>query len=474
MTPALSTYKSDVSASSNAIIFPLVLLLIYGFFSQYFFLSVVAGVVLTLIVQQFWKPYFPPALLYFFAFQWLQVFALVIYADYLNKPIEQIIETSNSQYLIAMTLIQLLFMSLASKIFFKKDGNSSQWSLLRGVLELDTKKILFGYLITSIIFPFLLISTRSNGTLNQLVQTFAILRNVFLILLAFILFIKRDPFRLVIIAIFIIEVLLGFASYFSSFKEVFLFLILVFLTVNHKIKTGLIIKALPIVALLFTFLVFWSHVKPEYRDFLNGGSRQQEVTVSKSDALNFLWKKTQTFGEKEFNSGVETLLNRLQAIGYYAEVYNRVPKVIRHTEGKIITESIEFVALPRFLTGNKGILDPSSKLSHYTGRDFKTAAEGTSISMGYLCDFYIDFGLWGMFIPVMLLGCLIGWMCSFLFGRNEYNMVLSYSLLIAISLGFATIESDIIFFIGVLRNTLVLLLLGKWVIFPAINRFIVK
>jgi hypothetical protein len=207
-----------------------------------------------------------------------------------------------------------------------------------------------------------------------------------------------------------------------------------------------------------------------YREFLNAGSGKQQVNVTTGQALDFLSTQVKEFDKDAFESGTETFLLRIQAMAYYLEVYNRVPSVIPYQNGKNVTSAAEFLLMPRFLKENKGILDPSSKLSYYSGRQFKTAEEGTSIAMGYFCDFYIDYGLWGMFVPIILLGAFLGWSANFVLRIKKYNIIFTYALLIGFFLNMGSMESDIIFFMGAIRNLLVVFIIGNLFFFPWINR----
>jgi len=477
MTPAViqSKLHSRPVTVDTFFVVPLILGLIYGLFSQYLLLSVEAGAVLSIIILLFWKPFVPASLLYFFMYQWLQVFMIVLYADYQGERIENFVDTNNrSGFLVLVSFIHVAVMALIASISWQKI-KGSYYKLLKAVLQIDTKKVLIAYLISTLIFPVLYTLTRPMPSLNQIIISLTVLRNVFIILLAFILFLKKDKLKVLIVIVLVSEFLLGFVSFFSSFKEVVLFVLLVYLTVNPKIKFGLIIKVLPLVTVLILALIFWSYIKPQYREFISGGAISgQFVYVSKTDALDYLWERAQTFNKDEINSGTMTLMDRVQAMRYYLEVYNRVPLIIPHENGKNLMSCLSFLLVPRFINSNKGILDPSSKLSYYSGKRYMNASEGTSIAMGYLCDFYIDFGVWGMFIPVIFVGLIIGWGINQIMKMKKLNTLFLYSLVMGTFLSMPTLENDIIFFLGAIRNFIVIFILGKWVIFPWINKSITR
>ena len=455
--------------------------LIYALFSNYFFLCLIAGVSLTIIVKELWKPYLPLALLYFFIYQWAQVFTVIPYLDFLNGSFDhdgQYVDINlglfRNQLIEAISLLQLALMAMIVGYFLKKVKGLNGFSILRQISYLNTKKIIIGFFICTLIFPFLISYTRGNPSLNQMVQSFSVIRKVFLILLIFILFTKKQKLNSLIILILIAEFLLGFTSFFSDFKEVLIYIIIVYLTINTRIKFGTVLKVVPFLLFFVFVLVFWSYVKPGYRAFGSGGSRQQVIVVSKTDLLNYLWGEVKTFDRKKLSDGTEILLERIETMTLYFKVAERVPSFIPYQKGQNTMESVTFLTLPRSLNPNKGILDPSSKATYYTGIKFATAEEGTSIAMGYFPDFYIDFGMYGMTIPLILIALFIGWSSKNILQRDRYNMLFNYALLTAAVFTSGSLDSDLTFFLGVFRNFIVLFIIGNWIIFPWINGFIEK
>jgi hypothetical protein len=153
-------------------------------------------------------------------------------------------------------------------------------------------------------------------------------------------------------------------------------------------------------------------------------------------------------------------------------VYKRVPEIIAFTNGSNLISTLLFLTTPRFLNPDKAVLDPSSKTSFYTGKAFANVQQGTSISMGYFADLYIDFGLLGMTIALVVIAFIIARTTKFLLNLNKYNLLFNYALLIAIILSLGTFESDITFFIGMMRNYLVMFIICNKYVFPRMNKFI--
>ncbi|MBL7683285.1 MAG: hypothetical protein JNK00_07970 [Flavipsychrobacter sp.] len=451
------------------VIFPFIL---YSFFSQYMWITIVAGISFYIILSSLWVKYLPPMLTYLFLYQWIQVFGGVLYSDYMGIPFDELFTSKDADGLFIATFIQMAVMVLFMANIFKPTVFSGLEIMKEAASKLDTKKVLTVYGVFSLVFPTLIALTYSNPSLNQLVQSFAVLRKVSLIMLIFLLLLQKTKFNNLIIILLVVEFGLGFVSYFSSFKEIIYFFVFTYFTVKPNFKSRQVMRVAPVGLALVFFMVFWSSIKGGYRQYLNQGSGQQQIAVSTYDALNYLGDKTTNYSVDSLKTGSEVLLNRIQYMHQYSTVYGRVPSIIAHTNGDNVWSTIKFLTAPRFLTENKSILDPSTKTSYYTGKNFANAERGTSISMGYFCDLYIDYGLLLMMIPLLVITFFIGKVSNYIINSDKYNLIFNFALFIATILSLGTFESDIIFYLGSIRNYLVFMILGNYFIFPWLNKYI--
>ena len=447
---------------------------IYGFLSQYLLLTVLAGGVFIYLLKSLWRVNVPPVLLFFLLFHWMQVFASILYADFFGDSLDVIYGSEGLELLFCMTFIQIGLMGGVMAYVFNKIQLKpiSKATLVNAAKEFNTNYIIIGYGICIVVLPILRSFSLSSASLLQLVCTFNIIKTLFISLLLFIVILRKSKNKNLIIGILVLEFLLSFVSYFSDFKE-FLFLgMLITLTISPKLKVGTLFKLIPVVAILFVFLSFWSYIKGDYRAYINAGTTDQSVYVSNTQALSFIAARAVNFTPADIIEGGKILLSRMQYMERYSEVYARVPSIIPHTNGQELKESVMFILVPRILNPNKGIKDASDKTVLYTGKEFANASAGTSISMGYFCDLYIDFGLFLMTIPLLLMAYGMAYIPLYILERKGYNVLFIYSLLIGVFLSFGTFESDMIYFIGTIRNDIVFLVLGFMFIFPRIQKFI--
>jgi hypothetical protein len=100
---------------------------------------------------------------------------------------------------------------------------------------------------------------------------------------------------------------------------------------------------------------------------------------------------------------------------YFSYVIRRVPDLIPHENGVLCRRALTHVLMPRFLFPNKPNLGSDSWLViHYAGIEAAGQEQGTSIGLGYIAQFYIDFGVPKMFLPLLLYGMIIGLVYRFL------------------------------------------------------------
>jgi hypothetical protein len=59
----------------------------------------------------------------------------------------------------------------------------------------------------------------------------------------------------------------------------------------------------------------------------------------------------------------------------------------------------------------------------YTGVDVAGTEQNTSIGIGYVGESYIDFGPFGMFIPIFLLGAFYGLVYRLLVTKTRYKLL---------------------------------------------------
>jgi hypothetical protein len=149
-----------------------------------------------------------------------------------------------------------------------------------------------------------------------------------------------------------------------------------------------------VVVLLFG--IVWSGgVKQEWRDQIWSGG----VSASPVERMGLFFETVgRVLPKLDVADSTETLAGRISSgTLYFTYVVERVPRVLPHENGMLVGRAIENATKPRFLFPNKVNLGGDSWLVRkYAGVAAAGDESGASIGMGYMAQFYIDFGVLGV------------------------------------------------------------------------------
>jgi hypothetical protein len=414
------------------------------------------------------RPGEPPVLLFAASFQWLQAFSPILSADVAGVAIRELDSAYASQLggnelemAAWLSLMGVVCLAAGVHCSLRNHRLSDLQQFQQEALNLDRFKLFvacfvglgFSLLITQISFL--------AGGFRQPVLALASLKWVPIFLLAWTtLQVRRD--RGYLLAVVLVEVILGFSGYFSGFKNI-LFLLLVVIA-----GVGMSRHRLPLVTLSIGVLVtllpvaVWQAVKHDYRSFLNNGTNQQVITVDWADRMQFLSSRILSVTSEELREGISKGVDRVGYITFFAHSIQYIPDHMPHQHGKLWIGAVEHVLMPRFLFPSKPALNESERTRTYTGLYVAGEEQGTSISIGYIGESYIDFGPVGMFVPIFLLGYFYGWVYKSLIFRSRYKL-LGFSIATSLLLfSMMLIEtSNIKLFGGVLSGFLSLLIIQR-------------
>ena len=151
----------------------------------------------------------------------------------------------------------------------------------------------------------------------------------------------------------------------------------------------------------------WTAVKGEYRIFVSGGQAAQIVTVDYTTRLAKLYELVANLDLDALANAADQLLRRMTYVEFFSVVLVYVPANLPHTLGAILWDAIIRPFMPRLLFVDKDEIDDTARTNLYTG-GLAGSSEGTSISLGYIAEAYIDFGTFGMFAALVAIGLFYG------------------------------------------------------------------
>jgi hypothetical protein len=246
------------------------------------------------------------------------------------------------------------------------------------------------------------------------------------------------------------ELAMGFAGFFGDFRLVLLVVLAAAVSAG-PLRARKIFTFLFLVALTFVLAVFWSSMKKDYRDFLNQGTGTQVVLQPLDQRVDYLANKVAEFDSEKFRYGVEILLERLSYIDFLAATMERVPETIPYEGGARSGAVILHVLTPRVLFPDKPDLPSDTVVTaYYTGLPTVAWAQNqnTSISIGYLGELYVDFGVGGALLAVFLLGVAYGRGYRSVRDFKRLPAFLNYGYCIVMALPLATFGTALIKLVG--------------------------
>jgi hypothetical protein len=175
-----------------------------------------------------------------------------------------------------------------------------------------------------------------------------------------------------------------------------------FYSLKYKVSTKL---KYTIVISSFLFLSVYQGVKQEYRIFIgeNELSWQGKVAIL-TDLINFDSFISAFNSDVENNESIVQTVHRLNQGWQTSMVVSHVPKYVEFENGKALMEDIMSSLMPRQLMPNKRVVNDYERYNYYTGYILN---DQTSMSIGVIGDFYINFGKNGTLLAMFIFGFFI-------------------------------------------------------------------
>lgn len=420
-----------------------------------------AGILaLPLFMALLWRPGEPPILLFALSYQWLQVMGRVFHADVLGVPLTAMADTPTIEKAAWLGLGGLVVLALGMWLLVRRLGSTSPGEAAGEVRRFSVHRVFVLYLLVTALTPVVMKFAWVVPGLRQLLVVDSLKWACFF-LLGYVVLRRKEKYPYLLVAVAI--EFLGGIGFFSGFKTVIFFSLIVFFTVHHRLRTKAVLYGLVMLAALFILGAGWTSIKGEYRSFLNQGERSQSVKVSREEQLDKLVELTSALEWADIAEATEPLFDRIAYVTFFALAMDYVPSVVPHEKGAVWGNSIRHVLVPRLFHPDKPELASDSELTmQYTGLTLGSDAEGTSISIGYLGESYVDFGVPGLFFPVFVLGLLWGGLYLWFIRRAELTVV-GYAFATAVLINASQFEMASIKLLGGV--------LAKFIVMALVLRF---
>jgi len=299
----------------------------------------------------------------------------------------------------------------------------------------------------------------------QILHHVLMVRYLSLYLLVLIIVRTREHFGLGILA-FGFVLLPELTSSMTKFKDLFFLVLIVLLSQwrlsatsrgDRRINRSIASVVVSLTVLLLAVGLVWSAgLKHSWRTALLTGE-VSGTPMQKMEAYG--QHAAESIEQFDVERGATALASRLSSgVAYFSHAIRFVPAVTDHERGELSWRAVQHVIKPRFLFPEKPNLGGDSWLVRkYTGLNVSGDESSTSIGLGYMSEFYIDFGFPGMLVPILLYGMLLGGMYRFLYAFSPSNALFSAMVTGLFLLHFLSYEGNFVKLLGgVLQNFLIL------------------
>lgn len=362
------------------------------------------------------RPAMPKAIVYFLLWQWAQVFARVLQSVLDGESMGATIDGADLLYAYWYALASLITLALACRLVLgnMRPPTASDYHAHERWRSPDLVTMYFAAIAASLVFTFL---GRSVGGLDQPFQAAAQVKVVALFLLCTYVF-TTGRGRGVLVGVIAVEILVGFTGFLSDFRAVFVYVAVAALAARIKWTGATTAAALTwLVALLFLAL-FWTSVKFDYREYVTAGEDSQQIRVPLDQRMAYLGERVLNIGDTRWGETAYVLLIRFG----YIDIFGQVIGVDRGTYEPIAVrqwkDALAHVFQPRFLFPDKPWLSDSDVFLRLARSDpMEQVRAGTSISVGYMAENYVDLGFPGMLGGVFGFGLLFALVVRYFMSR---------------------------------------------------------
>jgi hypothetical protein len=429
---------------------------IFGVLSSNPLLTIAAFALLLFFVKLFWRPGEPPVLFYMMGFQWLQATVLIFSADVQGLPLQGL---DNSRHVVEATWLSMAAM-LTVALGLRLGAGPTYAAISQPVVsshasQLSVRRLFFASLLAMGFASVMGIAAYMVRGLSQPILIASWLHWIVVYIFAYTVLSQRRGY-LELAIIFIAEILIGFLGFFSEFKVILMIFLLAALAAPSALRGVRLRVALGVSACILVLGVVWTGIKQDYRDFLNQGTTQQVVLVPIDERIDKLAELVGNLDGERLSVSFQILVKRITYVHFFSEAMHIVPERIPYEHGKLWWEAIQNFLLPRIINPDKPVLDDSVRTAYYTGKYVADADDGTSISLGYVAESYIDFGPVGMAFPLFVWGLFIGFIYRKLVRSTSYPLFGYGAATVLISIGASVLETSNVKMLGSMVLGLVL------------------
>lgn len=357
-------------------------------------------------------PTMPAAAAYLFLWQWMQVFARILQAQIDGESLGAGIHGANvtRAYWYMLTSLMVLAVTFRVTLSGLRPASYAEAVAHERWRPADLIIVYVGAIAVSLAFAF---AGRLVPPLFQAMDVASRLKIVALFVLCAYTFSTGQGMKFMLGAVFF-EILVGFTGFFSDFRGVFIYVAVAAIASRIRWSTMSSVAAVAWVSMLLVLALFWTSVKNDYRIYASQSEESQEIRVPLSERMAYLGDKLTSVDGIDWSDAAYTLLIRLAYVDIFGAVIGVQEASPEPEPYRQWSEAFGHVFQPRFLFPDKPqLLDSDVYMRLARSDPAEHARMGTSISVGYMGENFVDLGFPGMLFGIGLLGVMLGLVTRF-------------------------------------------------------------
>lgn len=441
-----------------------------------------ATLVVFSIVGMTWRRDMPPIVPFCLAFQWISAVAgTMFFRAFGYFPGGG--DTAGLELMIWMSSLGFLALTVGARAGFSTFSKSFNRLLAQPAPNIDPKRLfilILGLYLFSIVFDVAPKGIWFGGA--QIIYNLLDFRFVFLIVLGLVAISDTSAKLYLWMAVFIV-VLVQLLTGFSRFKEVFFLILIIALfqwrpwegsKYQKSLNAKIVMLGIPGAAFILAVGLLWTGgLKTAWRDVVWAPGASQSPTEDLAQFSTVLGNAVSNF---ELSYAVDELVKRLASGSmYFSHVLRRVPEFAPFENGALLYRAIVNATVPRFLFSEKPDLGGDSWLVRtYAGLNVSGDESGASIGLGYMPEFFIDFGVTGILILCFAYAFILIVLMRILAASSKDKFIfigMSYSLLSAYFMTFDASFAKIL--AGAIQRTIIFAALATFV-YPTVFAWLTK
>jgi hypothetical protein len=429
-------------------------------------LVLASGATLCLVVLLLWRGDDPPILLLPALFQWTEVAIVPLSTMWLKVPLAEL--STYGADLEKSSLYGLLGISSLSIGMFLGSGKSAAPTFSSRLREeamrwTPTQVIGTSLALIGIGYGLAFLSGVAGPAREPLNQA-ANIKYIGIFLLAYWSLVRGRNYGILLIVVGF-EIGFGMTGFFAEFKNTILTFFVAAISAKPRLKAADVLVVSAAAGIVLAVGIFWSAVKPDYREFVNQGTGAQIVSVPIGDRIDFLTNAALEFDSEKVAHGFQRLVARHGYVEFLGLVMGYIPSAMPTEGGKITAAVFRHIAVPRFLWPQKPALPSDTEvMSKYTGLPMVWNSD-TSISIGYLGELYADFGYLGGLLGALVIGLVVGLSYKLVRTRFAGSAIICAGLCLMVALPIAYFGTAYVKMVGAfVMTSVVVVLIGQFVL----------